>query len=109
MANCQDFHITLHNSTDGEIKVTKFEYRDGTNFKTENMFGVDGHQKIEKDHGVVFKRNLEGIGDETTVFRVTFKHHVGGTLWGDDNVQTTDSFVAHDNGSRTVTLTSNIH
>lgn len=109
MANCQDFTITLHNSTDGEIKVTKFEYKDGSNFKTENMFGIDGHQKIEKDHGVSFKRNLQGIGDESTQFKVTYKHHVGGTLWGDDNVQTTETFTAHDNGSKTVILNLNSH
>lgn len=109
MANCENFTITLHNSTDGEIKVTKFEYKDGSNFKTENMFGLDGHQKIEKDHGVSFTRNLGGIGDESTQFRVTFKHHVGGTLWGDDNVQTTEVFTAHDNDDKTVNLTLNRH
>ena len=105
MANCQNFKITIDNSCDGEIKATKFEYKDGSTWKTENMFGIDGHQKIEKDHAVRFTRNLGGIGDETTTFRVTYKHHVGGTVWGDDICKTTESFVAHDNGSKTVTLT----
>ncbi len=105
MANCQNFKITLHNATDAEIKAKKFEYKDGAKWKTEHMFGLDGHQKIEKDHGVVFTRDLEGIGDESTQFRVTYEHHVGGTLWGADIVETTAAFTAHDNGSKTVTLT----
>ena len=109
MANCQDFTIALQNGTDGEIKVTKFEYKDGSNFKTENMFGLDGHQKIEKDHSVSFKRNLQGIGNENTQFRVTYKHHIGGINWGGANVQTTEEFIAQDNGNRTVTLTLNDH
>ncbi len=109
MATCENFTITLQNSTDGEIKATKFEYEDEGTFKTENMFGLDGYQKIEKDHSVDFTRNLGGIGDETTRFRVTYKHHIGGTQWGVDNVQTTGSFVAHDNGSRTVVLNMNNH
>ena len=109
MATCEDFTIRLQNSTDGEIKVTKFEYKDGSSFKTENMFGIDGHQKIEKDHTVSFTRNLGGIGDESTQFRVTYKHHIGGTRWGDDNVQLTETFVAHDNDSKTVVLNLNSH
>ena len=107
MANCENFTITLQNSADGEIKVTKFEYKDGSGFKTEHMFGIDGHQKIEKDHSVSFTRNLEGIGDEGTQFKVTYNHHIGGTKWGADNIQTTETFTAHDNGSRTVTLNLN--
>ena len=109
MANCQNFTITLQNSTDGEIKVKKFEYKDGSKFKTEHMFGIDGHQKIEKDHSVSFTRNLEGIGDESTQFQVTYSHHIGGVKWGADNVQTTETFTAHDNGSRTVVLNLNNH
>jgi hypothetical protein len=105
MANCENFKVTLKNSADGEIKATKFEYKDGSNWKTENMFGLDGYQKIEKDHSVPFTRDLGGIGDESTCFKVTYKHHIGGTKWGDDIVEMTDSFTAHDNGSKTVTLT----
>jgi hypothetical protein len=45
---CGDFKITLMNGTNDEIKVTKFEYKDGSIWKTEiGMFGADGHQKIE--------------------------------------------------------------
>ena len=106
MATASDFSITIHNSTDAEVKVTKFEYKDGSSWKTENMFGLDGLQKIEKDHGVVFKRDLGGIGDESTQFRLTYQHHVGGTLWGTPICTTTSSFVCHDNGRKTVTLTA---
>ena len=105
MAKCEDFKITLKNSTHGEIKAKKFEYKDGSKWRTENMFGLDGHQKIEKDHQVSWTRNLGGIGDESTKFRVTYVHHIGGTKWGSNLTETTNSFVAHDNGSRTVTMT----
>lgn len=105
IARCENFMITLQNSCDGEIKATKFEYLDGSNWKTENMFNLDGHQKIEKDHAIPFNRALAGIGDESTKFRVTYKHHLGGTKWGPTLVETTDAFVAHDNGSHTVALT----
>ncbi len=106
MATCENFKITLHNSTDAEVRVKKFEYKDGSRWKTEEgIFGVDGHQKIERGHGVTFTRNLGGVGDETTQFRVTYEHHIGGTLWGDDISEVTAPFTAHDNGSKTVTLT----
>lgn len=106
MANCGDFKITLMNGTHGEIKVTKFEYKDGSNWKTENMLGADGHQKIEEDHGFTWTRDLEGVGNEDTQFRVTYKHHVGGTKWGDDKCMVTSVFRALPNEGRTVTLTA---
>jgi len=105
MATCENFGITLKNSCDGEIKAKKFEYKDGSNWKTENMFGIDGFQKIEKDHQIPFTRNLGGIGNESTQFRVTYCHHKGGSVWGGDIVETTNSFTAVDNGHMTVTLT----
>jgi hypothetical protein len=69
MANCENYKITVMNSTHGEIKVTKFEYKDGSNWKTENMLGLDGHQKIEEKHGLTWTRDLEGVGNEDTQFR----------------------------------------
>jgi hypothetical protein len=105
MAKCENFKITLKNSTHAEIKAKKFEYKDGSKWKTENMFGLDGHQKIEKDHQVPFTRNIGGIGDEKTCFRVTYSHHIGGSKWSQNMVKTTGMFTAHDNGSKTVTLT----
>ncbi len=105
MATCENFKITLKNSCDGEIKAKKFEYKDGSNWKVENIFGLDGIQKIEKDHSIPFTRNLGGIGDESTQLRVTYSHHKGGTVWGGDICETTEVFTAHDNGAKTVTLT----
>ncbi|HYI82296.1 MAG TPA: hypothetical protein VEX11_03690 [Acetobacteraceae bacterium] len=106
MANCENFKIILRNSTHGEIKVTKLEYKDGSKWETERMFGLDGIQKIEKDHSVTFTRDLGGVGDESTQFRVTYQHHIGGTKWSADKCEVTDAFTAHDNGSRMVTLTA---
>jgi hypothetical protein len=106
MANCEDFTITLRNSTHGEIKATKFEYKDGSNWKIERMFGLDGIQKIEKDHSISFKRDLEGIGGESTQFRVTYQHHLGGTKWSADKSELSDTFTALDNGAKMVTLTA---
>ena len=106
MATASNFSITIHNGTNDEVKATTFEYKDGSDWKVEHMFGLDGHQKIEKDHGVVFNRDLGGVGGESTQFRVTYEHHVGGTIWGSPKVETTDSFVCNDNGSKTVTLTA---
>jgi hypothetical protein len=106
MATCENFKIILRNSTHGEIKVTKFEYKDGSKWEPERMFGLDGIQKIEKDHSVTFTRDLGGVGDEGTQFRVTYQHHIGGTKWSADKCEVTDTFTAHDNGSRMVTLTA---
>jgi hypothetical protein len=106
LATASNFAITIHNSTADEVKATKFEYKNGSNWETEHMFGIDGYQKIEEGRGVVFHRNLGGVGGESTQFRVTYEHHVGGTVWGSPKVETTDSFVCNDNGSKTVTLTA---
>jgi hypothetical protein len=106
MATAENFKIILHNSTDAEVKVTKFEYKDGSIWKTENMLGFDGYQKIERYHSIPFVRNLQGIGDEITHFRVTYKHHLGGTKWGPDICEVTDTFTCHDNDEKTVTLTA---
>jgi len=105
MTTCGNFTINVKNSTDAEIRVTKIEYKDGSNFKTENCLGIDGVEKIEKDHAKGFNRNLQGIGNESTSIRVTYQHHIGGTTWGDKLVETTDPFTALDNRSKTVTLT----
>ena len=33
---------------------------------------------------MTWTRDLEGVGNENTQFRVTYQHHIGGTKWGDD-------------------------
>lgn len=111
-ANCQDFTIWIKNETPTiEIKVTKFEYKDGSNWKTENLFGVDGYERLDTYQSSDFKRNLQGIGSESTQFRVTYKLDDGYTTygfkkWGDDKIQTISAFTCHDNGTRTVRLFS---
>ena len=106
MATCQNFRITVKNSCHGEIKVKKFEYKDGSNWKTETgMLGPDGSKKIEKDHDFTWTRDLGGISNEDTQFRVTYSHHVGGTTWGSEISAVTGTFRAQANESRTVTLT----
>ena len=106
MATAEKFVITIQNQCDGEIRATKLEYKDGPTWRREAVFGLDGHQKIEKDHGIRFSpQNLSGIGDEQTQLRVTYQHRGGGAVWGPDLVETTDPFVAHDNGSKTIVLT----
>ena len=105
MANCKDVYILVQNSADVEVKVTKFEYKDGSNWKTENMFGLDGFQKIEKDQHFIWVRDLEGIRNESTQFRVTFRRHIGGTAWASEEVVTTATFTCSDNERQFVTLT----
>lgn len=105
MATAENFKITLQNETHAEIKVTKFEYKDGSKFKTENMFGVDGNHKIEPEHGFYWRRDLGGIGDECTQFRVTYQHHFGDNEYGNNICHLTGSFIAHDNGEKVITLT----
>ena len=102
----EDFKITIYNDTHVEVKVKKFEYKDDGKWNTENFLGADGIQKIEPEHGFTWTRDLRGIGDTSTQFRVTYSHHIGGTKWGDDRVEYSDTFVAHDKGSKRVTLTS---
>lgn len=105
MATCNNFKINILNRCDAYIKVKKFEYKDGDNWKTENIFGLDGYQKLEANIEFSITRDLGGIEDESTKFRVTYCLHAGGNKWLSDKTETTDSFTAHDNGSKTVTLT----
>lgn len=101
-ANCETVKVTLHNSTDDEIKVTKFEYKDGSNWKTENMFGLDGFQRINEHTGIYWTRDLGGIGSESTQFKTTYQHHAGGTVWGPAMTEYTSTFTCLDKHSYTV-------
>jgi hypothetical protein len=109
-ANCEDFTVWLRNETLGlEIKATKFEYKDGSKWKTENLLGVDGYEIIDVYQAAEFKRNLQGVGSESTQFRVTYKLEDGYTTygfrkWGDDKIQTISAFTCRDNGTRSVRL-----
>src|SRR3954462_4459933 len=77
-ANCENFHIRLHNHTNFpvEIKITKFEYWDEDKWKTENVFGPIGYKRLDYWYNVEYERNLQGIGSEYTYFRVTFKKDI---------------------------------
>jgi hypothetical protein len=102
-ANCESVHIVLLNNDVGgkEIKATKFEYMDGSKWKTENLFGLDGHHKIASTDPASFDRNLQGIGGERTQFRVTYRLEswlADGPRWSDEIVETTDMFTCEDHG-----------
>ncbi len=102
--NCGNFTIYFKNCTSGEIKVTRFEYKDGSKWRTENLFGLDGYQKLDEGATWPKTRDLGGIGDESTQFRVTYQPHIGGTKWGPAKCELTETFVAHDNGDKTVNI-----
>ena len=50
--------------------------------------------------------NLGGIGNENTQFKVNYNHRAGGSVWGPDKTEVTDTFVCQDNGRKTVTLSA---
>jgi hypothetical protein len=104
-ATCEDFRLSIKNSTADEIKVKRIQYRDGGDWLTENALGADGFKKIEPGHVEPFTRNFQRVGGETTRFRITYAHHHGGSEWDDDLVVESSSFTCTDNGSKTVTLT----
>ncbi len=91
---CKNVVIKLVNDTADEIKVKTFEYYDfdKDGWRTENMFGIDGHQILEHGKSWSWTRDLEKVGDDNTKFRVTYQHHIGGTKWGADKTVTTDKF-----------------
>ena len=70
------------------------------------MFGPTASRRSTKSTDFSWTRDLEGVGNENTQFRVTYQHHIGGTKWGDDIRAVTSMFKACDNESRTVTLTA---
>lgn len=96
---CSNVVITLTNATADEIKVTKFEYYDYTagKWRTESMFGVDGHQKIEPGKSWTKTQDLEHVKNDKTKFKVTYESHIGGTKWGPPVSKTTSDFTCADN------------
>lgn len=105
--NCKNVVITITNQTPDEVKVKTFEYRDfdKENWKTENMFGIDGFQKLMAGQHYSWTRDLESVRDDKTEFRVTYVHHIGGSKWGSDLTETTDQFTCGEGLRKTVTLT----
>ena len=101
--------IKLHNTTDNEIKVTRFQYQDtneSSTWYTENLLGVDGLKKIEANQTWTCpdKRNLEHVKDDPTKIKVTWNKHIGGTTWGSDQTYTSPEFTCHDDSSHTVNI-----
>ena len=103
-ASCKGFTITLDDHT-WDVKMTKFEYKDEGKWKTENIFGIIGYRRLYFGTHIDYKRNLQGIKNEYTQFRVTYKKNIyvsgPSVKWGEDIFTTTDTFVCHDLG-RTV-------
>lgn len=106
---CDNFNITFANETEDEIKVTKFEYFDASasKWKTENMFGVDGHQKINSGAQWTKQRDLEKIGGVNTEFRATFKRAIGGNKWQQEDKVTVPDVTCSHGGSETILIQDN--
>lgn len=106
--NCKNVVVTISNQTSDEIKVKKFEYRDFDKgvWKAETgIFGVDGFDKLEPGKSNSWTRDLESVLNDTTEFRVTYSHHIGGSKWGSDILAATGNFTCSEGLKRTVTLT----
>lgn len=103
---CSNVEITIQNSTADEIKATKFEYYDykDDKWRTEVMFGADGHQRINAGKSWPKKQDLEHIENDKTKFRVTYQRHIGGSKWEDPVSSVTSDFTCVDNMKKTVTI-----
>ena len=105
MTTAGDFKIIIQNDTGDEVRASKFEYRDGTKSKTENIFGPLGSTTINAGAHKDYTRNLQGIGNESTEFTVTYQKRSGTNNWSGNHVKTTATFTCQDNESYTVVLT----
>lgn len=105
---CKNVNITMSNSTSAEIKLTKLEYKDfdKNKWNTENVFGVDGVQKLEPGVSMKTTRDLQNVGNDPTQLRVTYQHHMGGTKWGDKLTATGAQFTCSDGTSNTLMLSN---
>lgn len=83
-ATCRDVSISIHNKTNDEIKVKRFEYLYASNnWHTEHMFGVDGFQKLLPGKSMSWVRTLDGA---PSFYRLTYAHHIGGSKWNSDRI-----------------------
>jgi hypothetical protein len=103
MTSAGNFTITIQNDTGVEVRASKFEYRDGTRSKTENIF-FGGSDRIDAGGHKDYTRNLQGIGNESTEFTVTYQKRSGTNNWSANLIATTDTFVCQDNEGKTVVL-----
>ncbi len=106
---CDNFNITFENESGDEIKVKKLEYFDfnKSKWKTENMFGVDGHQKINPGASWTKRRDLGKVGGTDTKFRATYQRAIGGNKWRQNETVTTADFTCTNGGSRSVVIEDN--
>jgi len=105
MASAGNFTVTIQNDTGVEVRASKFEYRDGTKSKTENIFFA-GSDRIDAGGHKDYTRTLQGIGNEETEFTVTYQKRSGKNNWSANHIATTDTFVCQDNEGQTVRLTN---
>jgi hypothetical protein len=103
---CKDVKITLKNTSSDTIKITKFEYKDidKNKFRTENLLGLDGRELLNPDKSFVTTRNLQFVGNDATLFRVTYEHRIGGTNFESPITKLTPQFTCKDGSSHTVEL-----
>jgi hypothetical protein len=106
---CKNVSITIENGTNDPIKVTKFEYQDtsavGNPFRTENLLGIDGQEKLNVGKSFTKKRDLRSIKNESTRFRVTYRHQIGGVKFEDPITEVTNTFDCRDGIFEKVTIT----
>ena len=106
---CKNVSITIENKTNDPIKVTKFEYQDtsavGNPFRTENLLGINGQEKLNVNKSFTKKRNLQLIKNELTRFKVTYRHNIGGSKYEDAVTEVTGSFECRNGSFHKVTLT----
>jgi hypothetical protein len=103
---CSNVNIKLTNATGDEIKVTKFEYYDfkEKKWRTEVMFGVDGHQKLEPGKSWTKKQDLEHVENDNTKFKVTYQSHIGGSKWDESTAKETSDFTCKDGMTKEVVI-----
>jgi hypothetical protein len=104
MTSAGNVTIVIQNDTGVEVKASKFEYRDGTKSKTENIF-FGGSDSIDAGSKKEYTRHLEGTGEQSTEFTVTYQKRSGTNNWSANHAATTDTFTCQDNHTYTVFLT----
>lgn len=103
---CKNVSIKIENGTSDTVKVTKFEYFDfdKNKYRTENLLGVDGQEKLNPGKSFTQTRDLGQVGNDRTKFRVTYRHQQGGIKFENPVSVTTPSFTCTNNSSQRVLL-----
>jgi hypothetical protein len=103
---CKNVNIKIQNGTADVVKVTKFEYFDfdKNKFRTENLLGLNGQEKLNSNKSFSITRNLQQVGNDKTKFRVTYQHQQGGIKFESPVSVTTAAFICKDGSSHPVLL-----